>query len=267
MLMMGIINVTPDSFFDGGKFRNWEAAVAQGERLVAEGADFLDIGGESTRPNAAFVSEEEELARVIPVIRELSRRVSVPISVDTTKAAVARAAVEAGACIINDVAAGTSGEEMFSVLRETGAGYVLMHIRGTPQTMQQGPFSDRIVEEVDEFFARRLQALERAGIWPEQVVLDVGIGFGKSVENNLQLLRNLRRFTAHLRPLLLGVSRKSFIGKVCQAAMEERLFGSLSCACWGAEQGIGILRTHDVKPTLQAVRMMEAILQQQQLNG
>jgi len=257
-LVMGVLNVTPDSFFDGGKFFSPEAAVARGIELIAEGADILDIGGESTRPNATPVSEEEELRRVLPVIEQLAERRTVALSIDTQKPAVARAALAAGASIVNDIAANREDEAMWGLVAEFGAGYVAMHMQGTPQTMQSNPSYTNVVGEVLEFFEDRLSRIERAGVRAEQVVLDVGIGFGKGVEHNLDLLGALSRFTRFERPLLLGVSRKSFIGKVAGEAA-ERLPGSLACAIWAVEQGVQIVRVHDVKETRQALRMLEAI--------
>jgi dihydropteroate synthase len=258
-LVMGIVNVTPDSFSDGGRFLAPDAAVAHGLRLVDEGADLLDIGGESTRPNAAPVTEAEELRRVIPVIEQLVRQVQVPISIDTMKPAVARAAVAAGASLINDVAANRPEAQMGRLAAQTGTGYVVVHMQGTPQTMQAHPVYQDVVAEVNEFFGRQLARLGECGVRPEQVVLDVGIGFGKTVEHNLQLLAALGHFTKWERPLLLGVSRKSFIGKLLGADLAERLPAGLACAGWALEHGVQMIRTHDVAATVQAARMLEAI--------
>jgi dihydropteroate synthase len=261
-LVMGIVNVTPDSFSDGGKFLDADAAVAHALELVAQGAEILDIGGESTRPGAAPVGEAEELRRVIPVIEQLAAKTSVALSIDTLKPAVARAALAAGASIVNDVGAGREGAAMWKPVAEFRAGYVCMHAQGPPQTMQQNPAYTDVVREVGEFFSERLAAmLDGTGITAEQVVLDPGIGFGKTLEHNLQLLANLRRFTRWRRPLLLGVSRKSFIGKLTGARLNERLPASLACATLAVESGVQIIRTHDVAATIQAVRMTEATLQ------
>src|SRR6266478_2049161 len=260
-LIMGVVNVTPDSFSDGGQFLETSAAVARALHLIDEGADLLDIGGESTRPNAEPVSEAEELRRVVPVIERLAGEVKVPISIDTMKPGVARAALKAGATLVNDVAASRDDLEMWQVVAEAGSGYVLMHMKGTPQTMQQNPAYGDVVVEVGEFFSERLAKLNAFGIAAERVVLDVGIGFGKSLEHNLRLLGALEIFAKWDRPLLLGVSRKSFIGQVTGATeMADRLPGSLACACWGVEHGVNIIRTHDVKATRQAVRMTEAVM-------
>lgn len=258
---MGVVNVTPDSFFDGGRFLDPAAAVARGTALVAEGADLLDVGGESTRPGAAPVSEAEELRRVLPVIRSLAKQVKVPISIDTQKAAVARAALEAGASLVNDIAANRQDEAMWRLVAEAGAGYVCMHMQGSPQTMQFEPTYQDVVQEVEDFLADRLRRLAGAGVAIEQVVVDAGIGFGKTVEHNLELLARLRRFTRLGRPVLIGLSRKSFIGKLLGVEVAERLPASLAGACWAVAAGAHIVRTHDVAATRQAVRLTEAILE------
>ena len=259
---MGIVNVTPDSFSDGGKFLDPEAAVAQALKLAAQGADMLDIGGESTRPGAEPVNEAEELRRVIPVIEKLAPQIRIPISVDTSKPAVARAALEAGASIINDVGAATRTEfTMWKIVDEYQAGYVVMHTQGSPQTMQKNPVYNDVVQEVGAFFTERLGMLfNEVGVPMEQVVLDVGIGFGKTLEHNLQLLAGLRSFTKWRRPLLVGVSRKSFIQKLLEVPLKERLPASLACTTLALVTGAQIIRTHDVPETIQAVRMTEAVL-------
>ena len=258
-LLMGVVNVTPDSFSDGGEFFTEQAAVAHALELVEQGADLIDIGGESTRPNAALVSEAEELRRVLPVVEKLSPRIKVPISIDTQKPIVARAALQAGASIVNDIAANREDGPMWRVVAESGAGYVAMHMQGTPQTMQTNPQYRDVVAEVGDFFSDRLRHLEAAGVKAEQVILDVGIGFGKTAEHNLQLLAGLKRFTKWNRPLLVGVSRKSFISQVTGGELRDRLPGSLACACWGVQAGVQMIRTHDVALTRRALRMTEAI--------
>ncbi len=260
---MGIVNVTLDSFSDGGRFAAEDAAVSHGLDLVQQGAELLDIGGESTRPGAFPVSEAEELRRVIPVIERLAAQVNVPLSIDTMKPAVARAALAAGASFVNDVAANRTDDAMWRVVAETGAGYVAMHMQGFPQTMQAQPTYSDVVRDVEEFFKDRLRCLNTAGVSADQVVFDVGIGFGKTLEHNLQLLAALRGFTKLGRPLLLGVSRKSFIGALSGAGVDERLPGSLAATCLAVESGVQIIRTHDVAETVQAVRMTEAILERQ----
>ena len=262
-MVMGIVNVTPDSFSDGGQFLDSEAAVAHALELVEQGADILDIGGESTRPRAMPVSEAEELRRVMPVIRELAGRVAVPVSIDTTKPAVARAALEAGASIVNDTAANRQDEAMWRVAAETGAGYVCMHSQGTPQTMQVNPVYGDVVRDVGGFFEERLRRMGDCGVNGSQVIVDVGIGFGKTLEHNLQLLAGLRTFRRLERPMLLGVSRKSFMGKLLGTDVGGRLPAALAWACLAVEAGVQIIRTHDVTETVQAIRMTEAILGRQ----
>lgn len=259
-LVMGIVNVTPNSFSDGGRFLEPRAAVEHAQQLVEQGAEIIDVGGESTRPGVAPVEEAEELRRVVPVIKELAGRIQVPISIDTMKPAVARAALEAGAAIVNDIAANRLEDSMWRITAKAGAGYVCMHMQGTPQTMQIHPAYIDVVREVEEFFSDRIQRLNDCGVGAEQIILDPGIGFGKTLEHNLQLLGALRRFTKPGRPLMLGVSRKSFLGKPPGADVAGRLPGALACACLAVEAGVGIIRVHDVAETVQAVRMAEAIL-------
>lgn len=260
VMLMGIVNVTPDSFADGGKFLTLDRAIDHALALVHQGADIIDIGGESTRPNAAPVSEVEELRRVLPVIESLASRVTVPISIDTMKPAVARAALRAGASLVNDVAANRDDDAMWRIVAEARAGYVAMHMQGTPQTMQQAPAYQNVCAEVSAFLGERLERLAHAGVPSECVVLDVGIGFGKSVTHNLQLLAGLRGLTRWQRPLLLGVSRKSFLPKAAgDEETADRLPASLACACWGVNNGMNILRTHDVAASRQALRITEAM--------
>lgn len=259
-LVMGVVNVTPDSFSDGGKYLEPGAAVAHGIELAGDGADILDIGGESTRPGAPAVPEEEEVHRVIPVIEALRRRVGIPISVDTRKPGVARAAIAAGASIVNDIGGRPDDGEMWGLVRDTGVGYVCMHMQGEPATMQDNPSYEDVVAEVREWFVKRLGAMVRAGLSEKQVVLDVGIGFGKRVEHNLKLLRALDYFNVSNRPIMVGVSRKSFIGNILGAETSERLPGSLACACWAVSKGVAMIRTHDVAATVHAVRMTEHLL-------
>lgn len=254
---MGIVNVTPDSFSDGGKFFNPRKAVRHALELIEQGAEILDIGGESTRPGAKPVSEKEELRRVIPVIEKLAAKVKIPLSIDTMKAAVARAALEAGASIVNDVAANRSDSEMWKIISNFRAGYVCMH---APRELHKIQAPKNIVAEVEIFFCERLKKLKAARISPEQVVFDPGTGFGKTLGQNLQLLAGLQSFTKLRRPLLLGVSRKSFIEKLSGATLNERLPASLACASLAIADGVQIIRTHDVAETVQAVRMTEAVL-------
>jgi dihydropteroate synthase len=253
---MGIVNVTPDSFFAGRKFLNANVAVRHALKLIEQGAEILDIGGESTRPNAKPVSEKEELRRVIPVIEKLAPKIKIPISIDTMKPAIARAALEAGASIVNDVAANREKDEMWRIVSGFRAGYIAMQ---APPTLHKIEKQRNVVADVDFFFLERLKKLKAVGILPEQIVFDPGIGFGKTLEQNLQLLANLERFTKLRRPLLLGVSRKSFIEKLFGMKVNERLPASLACAILGIKAGVKIIRAHDVAETVQAVRMAEAI--------
>jgi dihydropteroate synthase len=262
-LLMGVVNATPDSFYDGGRYGDAEAAIAHAVQLVAEGADIIDIGGESSRPRANPVSEAEELRRVIPVLKALAGAVSIPLSIDTVKPGVAREALRAGASIINDIAANRDGDAMWRLAAESGAAYVAVHMQGAPATMQNNPAYDDVVSEVSRFFEERLNRLQVCGVNQEQVMLDVGIGFGKAPAHNLQLLAHLARFTKWGRPLLLGASRKSFLGRVVGAKLQERLPPSLACACWGVQNGARIIRCHDVAATRHAVRMTEALMDQQ----
>lgn len=258
-LVMGVVNVTPDSFSDGGNFQSTDQAVEHALRLAAEGADILDIGGESTRPGAESVDDSVELSRVIPVIKKLTDQTKAALSIDTQKPAVAQAALEAGAVIINDIAANREDEVMWQLVAKTGVGYVAMHMLDTPQTMQKSPKYKNVVNDVEAFFYCRMERWTDWGMTLEQVVLDPGIGFGKTVEHNLALLVALERFTRIGRPLLVGASRKSFIGHVTDAEVENRLPGSLACACHAAQAGVGIIRVHDVKETVQALQIWEAI--------
>ena len=259
MLVMGIVNTTPDSFADGGRFLDTDSAVDHALCLAGEGAEILDIGGESTRPGSEPVPAEEELRRVIPVIERLAKRGESVISVDTQKPEVAKAALDAGASIVNDIAANRESPEMWKVVAGAKAGYVCMHMQGTPQTMQAKPRYDDVLREVGDFFSRRLAKLDEHGVSGEQVALDPGIGFGKNLEHNIKLLGGLNRFSVAERPILVGVSRKSFIGKLLGTTTGDRLPASLACAAWAAIEGAHIVRVHDVADTVQAVRMAEAL--------
>jgi dihydropteroate synthase len=257
-LVMGIVNVTPDSFSDGGQFLSVDAAVAHGLQLVQDGADLLDIGGESTRPGASPVSLEEELQRVIPVIERLAAQVSVPISVDTSKAEVARQALAAGAAIINDVTALTGDPAMPRIALETGAGLVLMHMQGTPRTMQLDPTYQEVVGDVLHYLEERLAALAGLGIGAEAIAIDPGIGFGKRYEHNLDLLVRLAEFQRLGRPVCLGVSRKGFIGRALgrPGPVEQRSAGTLGVLLYCLAQGSAqIVRVHDVAAARDAITM------------
>ena len=257
---MGIVNVTPDSFSDGGQFLDPQAAVAHAVQLVREGADLVDIGGESTRPGAVPVEEAEELRRVMPVIEELSGRLHVPVSIDTMKVGVARRALDAGASMVNDVGANRIDPAMWKLIAQTRAGYICMHMRGTPATMQVVPVYDDVVGEVGAFFQTRLAQLEQNGVSREQIILDPGIGFGKTIEHNKLLLAGLEKFRRFERPVLVGVSRKSFLAQTPEGMPATRLAAGLACACLAVEAGVQLIRTHDVAQTVQAIRMTEAII-------
>ena len=260
-LVMGIINATPDSFSDGGSFLDPQAALAHGLRMVAEGAEILDVGGESTRPGAQGVSADEEIQRVLPVIRALRRESQVLISIDTSKAAVARAALDAGADIINDVTGLRGDPDMSALAASSKAGVVIMHMQGEPRTMQVSPAYEDVVSEVGEFFRQSLAGAIASGIDPMCIALDPGIGFGKSPEHNRRLLAELSAFFPLGRPLLVGVSRKSFLGWLAgSAAMDYRFWPGVALTSLCRERGARILRVHDVKPHTEALRMTEAII-------
>jgi dihydropteroate synthase len=259
-LVMGIINLTPDSFSDGGQFRDADAAVAHGLRLVEEGADLLDIGGESTRPGSQPVGLDEELSRVLPVVRRLAALTRAPLSVDTSKAEVARQALEAGAHIINDITALGGDAAMPEVVRSHRAGVILMHMQGTPATMQVQPRYNDVVAEVANFLEARLQACIDLGIAASQVVLDPGIGFGKTTEHNLRLLAHPEEVQRLGRPVCLGVSRKGFLGTVLGRPLHQRLAGSLAAACYAVVRGAAqIVRVHDVAETRDVVVLLNVL--------
>jgi dihydropteroate synthase len=266
--VMGIVNVTPDSFSDGGRFLDPEAAVAHGIELAEQGADILDVGGESTRPGAAPVPADEELRRVVPVVERLAATTNVPLSIDTTKAAVARAALDAGATIINDVSAGRSDSEILGVTAEAGAGYVVMHMQGEPRTMQADPHYDDVVAQVGDFLADRIEVARAAGVADGALAADPGIGFGKTVEHNLRLLAGLPALADRVGvPVLVGTSRKTFVAKVLARAgaasgdlpVDQREEGTLATVVWAVERGASIVRVHDVLPAVRAVRLLDAL--------
>jgi dihydropteroate synthase len=260
VLVMGVVNVTPDSFSDGGRFAAAEAAVAHALDLARQGADILDVGGESTRPNAVPVDLEEELRRVLPVVRELATRTDLPLSVDTYKAETARQALEAGAHIVNDITALRGDAKMAEIVRTFGAGLVLMHMQGSPQTMQQNPVYDDVTSDVAGFLEARLQAAADMGIAGSQVVLDPGVGFGKTREHNLELLARLAELQRLGRPVCLGVSRKGFMGSLLGRPTTERLASSLAAVCHAMAYGAAqIVRVHDVAETRDAVRLFQAL--------
>jgi dihydropteroate synthase len=257
---MGIVNVTPDSFSDGGRFLDVDAAVSHGLRLVEEGADLLDIGGESTRPYSEPVAVDDELGRVIPVVERLAARTDVPLSIDTTKARVAREAVAAGAEIINDVTGLEGDPAMPEIARETGAAVVAMHMQGTPQTMQVDPRYDDVVAEIHDYLRQRRERLLAAGIEHHRICIDPGIGFGKTHEHNLTLAAHVARFLDIGCPILVGHSRKGFIGKMLADKDADRTFGTLGVSLALGLAGVHILRVHDVGPTRQALALFGAAL-------
>lgn len=260
-LLMGIVNVTPDSFSDGGSFLDPLAACKQGLKLVEEGADILDIGGESTRPGSHSVPLEEEIQRVIPVIEKLRRETKALISIDTNKAPVAQAAMDAGADIINDITGLRGDANMTSVVSQSGAGVIIMHMKGTPRTMQDAPAYQDIMSEIGDFFRQSVALALSSGIDPMSIALDPGIGFGKTPEHNRQLLAGIGSFAKTGHPILVGASRKSFLGWLAgSSAMEDRFWPGVAITSLCRERGAKIFRVHDVKPHHDALRMTEAIL-------
>jgi dihydropteroate synthase len=259
-VVMGILNVTPDSFSDGGRYAGLDAALERARQIVAEGAAIIDVGGQSTRPGALAVEEAVEIARVVPVIEGIAASCDVAISIDSSKPGVMRAAVAAGACIINDVYA-LREPGARAVAADTQAGVCLMHMQGEPRTMQVSPHYNDVVGEVMEFLAQQRRACIEAGVANDAIALDPGFGFGKTLEHNLTLLRELPRFAALGAPLLVGVSRKSVIGKILGKTVQDRLYGGLGLAALAVGNGARIIRTHDVAPTLDAVRSVSAVLQ------
>ncbi len=259
-VVMGILNVTPDSFSDGNRYATTAAALERAAQIVREGAAIIDVGGESTRPGAAAVDEDVELARVVPVVEGIAAMSDIAISVDSSKPHVMSAAVAAGACIVNDVyALRAAGARAWAA--EAGVGVCLMHMQGEPRTMQESPHYADVVAEVSEFLERERQSCIEAGIARESIALDPGIGFGKGLMHNLALLRELSRFAALGAPLLVGVSRKSFIGRILGKSVDERLYGGLGLAALAVSAGARIIRTHDVAATYDALRTVSAVLQ------
>ena len=258
-LVIGILNVTPDSFSDGGRYASTDAALARAIRMVDEGAAIVDVGGESTRPGAAPIPEATELERVVPVIEGLVAVSNVAISIDTSKPKVMAAAVAAGACIVNDIRA-LQLPRARSTAAQLQVGVCLMHMQGEPRTMQEGPYYNDVVGEVGSFLERERGACIEAGIAPEAIALDPGLGFGKGFQHNLALLKALERFAALPAPLLVGVSRKSFIGKILGTDVDDRLYGGLGLAALAVAKGASVIRTHDVRATCDAIRTVSAVL-------
>jgi dihydropteroate synthase len=258
-LVMGILNVTPDSFSDGGRFLDRATAVTHATRLVDDGADILDIGGESTRPGSTPVSADEELERVHPVIERLAElHPGVPVSIDTRKADVAAEALDAGATIVNDVSGGAD-PAMFDVVRDRGAAVVLMHMQGDPGTMQRAPHYDDVVGEVHEYLRQRIEAAELAGIDAERIAIDPGIGFGKDLDHNLELMHGVDALLDLGRPVVVGPSRKQFIGTILDLPEEERVEGTVGAVVWMVVRGAHVVRVHDVREVARAVRVSDAI--------
>jgi dihydropteroate synthase len=260
-LIMGVLNVTPDSFADGGRFFAVEKAIEHGVRLAAEGADIIDIGGESTRPGAEPVAAGEELRRVIPVIEKLRAKIDVPVSIDTSKAELARAAIHAGASVVNDVTGGRGDEGMLPLIAETKSAFIIMHMQGTPRTMQNRPQYEDVVSEVADFFRQQYARAIGCDIDPMAIAFDPGIGFGKTLDHNLELLAQLERLRANDRPLEVGVSRKSFLEKLANSPeMKDRLAPAVALTALLRVRGADVFRVHDVKENVSALRVTEAIL-------
>ena len=257
--VMGILNVTPDSFSDGGNYLDVQQAIDHAETMVAEGATLIDIGGESSRPGASPVSVNEELARVLPVVCALADTVDVLLSVDTYKAEVARRALETGAHVVNDITALCGDPDMAATVAEMEAGVVLMHMKGTPRTMQQSPEYSDVVNEVSAWLKKKIQNAEAQGIAPERIIIDPGIGFGKTTKHNLELLKRLSEFRALKKPLLIGTSRKSFIGNILEVPVTERVEGTAATVCWAIAHGADIVRVHDVKANVRAAQMTDVL--------
>ena len=258
---MGVVNVTPDSFSDGGLFFDADAALAQGLALVREGAGIIDVGGESTRPGSEPVASDEELRRVLPLVEALAERVGAPVSVDTAKAEVARRTLAAGAGMINDVTALRGDPDMVEVVAQAGCPVCLMHMKGEPRTMQDDPRYDNVVDEVLRFLEERMAFALARGLAEDQLLVDPGIGFGKTVEHNLALLRQLHRFAELGRPVVLGASRKRFLGAILGVGPAERGIGTVATTVIGALAGVHVFRVHEVKPNFEALRVTLAVLE------
>ena len=260
-LIMGVLNVTPDSFSDGGKFSTHDSAIAHAEEMSAAGADLIDIGGESTRPGADAIDDDEQIRRVIPVLRALRDKLPVIFSIDTTRAKVAAAALDAGAHLVNDISAGRDDSAMFPLVARRRVPIILMHMLGRPKTMQQSPTYDDVTAEVSGFLNERIVTAGITGIDPEKILIDPGIGFGKAMAHNLELLRRMAELTVLGRPMVIGTSRKSFIAKITgETEPSSRLFGTAASVAWSVANRAAILRVHDVEPMTKVVKMIRAIL-------
>lgn len=253
--VMGILNITPDSFYDGGVYYSAEKAVKYGKKMIENGADIIDVGGESSRPGSERITAANEMERILPVIRELRAVTEAPISVDTYKSDVAAAALSAGANWINDISAGSLDPEIMDVAAEKNATYVMMHMQGTPETMQNNPYYENVVEEIIQFFEQNINLATKKGI--HDIIIDPGIGFGKSVNHNLLILKHIGEFKKLGYPVMVGASRKSFIGQILNLKTEQRLAGSLAVGIWCMLEGVEYLRVHDVEETVQAIKMLE----------
>ena len=258
--VMGILNVTPDSFSDGGKFSGFESAIVQVDRMITDGATIIDIGGESTRPGAADVSDENELARVIPVLKAIKQRFNILVSIDTSKASVMHAAIAAGADMINDVRA-LQNDGCLAVIAKSNVAVCLMHMQGLPRTMQNNPSYDDVIHDILAFFEQRIDACVSAGIARERIILDPGFGFGKTQAQNFHLLAHLSAFGKLGLPILAGLSRKSMIGNLLNREVEQRLAGSLTTAMLAVQQGANIIRVHDVQETVDALKVLQAVIE------
>src|ERR1051326_3877883 len=261
-LIMGVLNVTPDSFSDGGEFLAADKATERGLQMAAEGAHIIDVGGESTHPGSEPIAVEEELRRVIPVIKNLRQKLDIPISIDTSKADVARAAIEAGASIVNDVTGGQGDDQMLSLIAQTKSAFIIMHMQGTPRTMQIRPHYTDVVAEISDFFRQQYARAIGLNIDPMAIAFDPGIGFGKALEHNLELLAGLERLRAHDRAMVVGVSRKSFLGKLIRSPeISDRLIPGLALTSLLRARGADVFRVHDVRENVYALQVTEAILQ------
>ena len=259
-LIMGVINLTPDSFYVRSRCSSLEETITLAEEMVNEGADFLDIGAESSRPGSKGVSEREELRRLLPVVSELVGRIKIPISIDTWKPKVAEKVLEAGAKVINDITGLSRHSEMAKVVSSFNAGLVIMHMQGTPETMQDDPHYEDVVKEISDFLAERVAIAESVGVSKNNIAVDPGIGFGKTLEHNLEIFHRFNRFLELGKPIMLGISRKAFIGQILDLSEENRLEGSLSAMVIGRSKGASIFRTHDVKETVRALKIADAVL-------
>lgn len=257
--VMGILNVTPDSFFDGGLYLRPEQAIKHAEEMLAEGADVIDVGGQSSRPGALPVPAEVERQRVVPVVREIVNHYGVPVSVDTYRASVAEAALDVGAVLINDISAMRFDHKMAPLLARSHAAVVLMHMQGIPQTMQQSPVYHHVIDDVYDFLSQRLALAMQHGMARQRILLDPGIGFGKRVQHNLDLLRGLAHLQALGQPLMIGTSRKSFLGALLQREVWDRLEGTIASVVYAVLRGAAVVRVHDVKPVVQALRLIDAL--------